>query len=121
MRPFAAVSALRQEIHLLLVDLIPTGPHDPQGIHALIWEVYGDELDAPPRDRPVTLASYVAKPLPEAYLEFVALGEPLPAMPLFLDRHAYVTVPLEATYEAAYRGVPQIWRAVLEGRAPPAV
>ena len=24
-----------------------------------------------------------------------------------------------ATYEAAYRGVPEIWREVLEGRVPP--
>ena len=116
-----AVSALHQQVHLLLVDLFPPGPHDPQGTHALIWELYGDELDAPPRDKPLTLASYVAKTLPEAYLEFVAIGEPLPPMPLFLDLHAYVTVPLEATYEAAYRGVPQIWRDVLEGPAPPAM
>jgi hypothetical protein len=59
-------------------------------------------------------------PLPEAYLEFVAVGDVLPAMPLFLDLNAYVTVPLETTYAAAYRGVPEIWRDVLEGRVPPA-
>lgn len=114
-----AVSALRQGIHLLVVDLFPQGPHDPQGIHALIWEGYGDELDAPPPGKSVTLASYVAKTLPDAYLEFAALGDPLPAMPLFLDVHAYVTVPLAATYENAYRGVPQIWREVLERSSPP--
>lgn len=112
-----AVSALRQEIHLLLVDLFPPGPHDPQGMHALIWDAYGDEVDAPPRDKPVTLASYIAQALPDAYLEFVPLGAALPAMPLFLDLHAYVTVPLELTYAAAYRGVPQIWRELLEGPA----
>lgn len=115
-----AVSALRQGIHLLVVDLFPQGLHDPQGIHALIWEAYGDELDAPPRDKPITLASYVAKALPEAYLEFAAVGDTLPAMPLFLDVHAYVAVPLAETYEGAYRGVPQIWREVLERPAPPA-
>jgi hypothetical protein len=113
------VSALRQGIHLLVVDLFPQGVHDPQGIHALIWEAYGDELDAPPRDKPVTLASYLAKTLPEAYLEFVAVGDRLPPMPLFLDVHAYVTVPLAGTYDGAYRGVPQIWREVLERPAPP--
>jgi hypothetical protein len=40
-------------------------------------------------------------------------------MPLFLDVHAYVTVPLAGTYDGAYRGVPQIWREVLERPAPP--
>jgi len=39
-------------------------------------------------------------------------------MPLFLDVHAYVNAPLEATYQAAYRGVPAIWREVLERLAP---
>ncbi len=114
-----AVSALRQGIHLLVVDLFPQGPHDPQGLHALIWEAYGDDLDAPPRGKPLTIASYLAKTLPEAYLEFVAVGDTLPAMPLFLDVHAYVTAPLAGTYQAAYRGVPQIWREVLERPAPP--
>lgn len=114
-----AVSALRQGIHLLVVDLFPPGLHDPQGMHALIWEAYGDELDAPPREKPVALASYLARPLPEAFLEFVGRGDLLPAMPLFLDPHAYVGVPLAETYAAAYRGVPAIWREVLEGPAPP--
>ena len=36
-------------------------------------------------------------------------------MPLFLDLHAYVNVPLAVTYDAAYRGVPEVWREVLEG------
>jgi hypothetical protein len=62
----------------------------------------------------------VARPLPDAYLEFVAVGDALPAMPLFFDPDTYVTVPLEPTREAAYRGVPEIWREVLEGPTPPA-
>jgi hypothetical protein len=113
-----AASALRQGIHLLVVDLFPPGLHDPQGIHEAIWDAYGDEPNEPPLDKPLTLASYVAGRLPEAYLEFVAVGNALPAMPLFLDLHLYVTVPLELTYEAAYRGVPEIWRDVLEGPTP---
>jgi hypothetical protein len=115
-----AIAALQQGIHLLIIDLFPPGRYDAQGIHSLIWENYGDELDAPPPGRPVALTSYLARSLPEAYLEFAALGDPLPAMPLFLDLHAYVSVPLAATYEAAYRGVPAIWREVLEGLTPKA-
>ena len=37
-------------------------------------------------------------------------------VPLFLHPDRYVNVPLEATYNAAYRGVPAFWRDVLEGR-----
>lgn len=37
-------------------------------------------------------------------------------MPLFLCPDRSVNVPLEATYQAAYRGVPAFWREVLEGR-----
>ena len=40
-------------------------------------------------------------------------------MPLFLEPEMYVNVPLEATYRAAYRGVPRRWRQVLECTAPP--
>jgi hypothetical protein len=35
-------------------------------------------------------------------------------MALFLRPDRYIYVPLEATYEAAYRGVPRFWREVLE-------
>jgi hypothetical protein len=73
-------------------------------------------VSASAAEKPLTLASYMAGPLPEAYLEFVAVGDALPAMPLFLDLRAYVSVPLEPTYLAAYRGVPEFWRDVLEGR-----
>ena len=113
-----AIGALQHGIHLLVIDLFPPGRYDPQGIHPLIWENYGDELDAPPPGKPVALASYLADSLPEAYLEFASLGDPLPAMPLFLDLHAYINVPLATTYEAAYRGVPAIWRELLEGPTP---
>jgi hypothetical protein len=37
-------------------------------------------------------------------------------MPLFLEEDTYVDVPLEDTYREAYRGIPDRWRAVLEGR-----
>jgi hypothetical protein len=37
-------------------------------------------------------------------------------MPLFLDLNFYIDCPLELTYQAAYRGVPDLWREVLEGK-----
>ncbi len=48
----------------------------------------------------------------------MAVGQPLPDMPLFLTPDNYVSVPLEASYLDAWRGDPQRWRRVLE--APPA-
>jgi hypothetical protein len=57
----------------------------------------------------------------EIYLEHVAVGAALPQMPLFLRPDRYVNVPLEPTYQAAYRGLPAFWRAVLEGPSPPVV
>jgi len=110
-----AESALRQGIHLLVIDLFPPGRHDPDGIHEVIWEAYRDETNSPPPNKPLTLVSYSSGRIPEAYLEFFAVGDPLPSMPLFLDVHSHISVPLAETYTAAYQGVPQIWRNVLEG------
>ena len=49
----------------------------------------------------------------KAYVEPFAVGDTLMAMPLFLTASTYVSVPLEETYQAAYRGVPRRWREVL--------
>ena len=35
-------------------------------------------------------------------------------MPLFLTPYDYVPLPLEPTYEAAYRDMPAYWRAIIE-------
>lgn len=107
-------SLIDQDIHLLLVDLFPPTPRDPQGIHTLIW---GDAAAPPPADQPLTLAAYHAAMPRCAYVEPSAVGNVLIDMPLFLDDAYYVPVPLEATYQAAWRGVPQRWKAVLEAIA----
>ena len=69
-----------------------------------------------PPGEPLTLASYVAESLPQAYLEHLAVGAPLVEMPLFLNPDRYINLPLEATYQTAYRGMPAVWREVLEGK-----
>jgi hypothetical protein len=112
-----AVAAVEHGVHVLLVDLFPPGRHDPTGMHAAIWEHFDDERYVPPADEPFTLASYAAGPVPEAYVEHVTLGGDLPEMPLLLNWERYVKVPLESTYQSAYRGFPAFWRDVLEGRA----
>lgn len=71
------------------------------------------------RDRPLTalrsrntLAGNPAK----AYVSFVALGDALPAVPLFLTADRYVELELEPGYTEAYTGMPAFWRNVIEKR-----
>jgi Protein of unknown function (DUF4058) len=110
-----AAEALQAGIHLLIVDLFPPGPRDPQGIHPLIWEEALGESDfVLPSDTPLTLASYVGGDCPEAFIEPRAVGMSLPDMPLFLTPEVYVPIPLEATYQSAWEGLPAFWRHVLQ-------
>lgn len=102
-------------VHLLIVDLFPPGSLDPQGIHNAIWKQFGEERFAAPVGRPLVLASYVASPCPEAFVEPAAVAEPLADMPLFLAADWYVPVPLETTYHSAWQAVPSIWRDALAG------
>ncbi len=108
---------LRAGIHILLIDLFPPGPRDPQGLHKVIWDEFMDNDLALPADRRLTLAAYVGGPFPQAGVQPVAVGQNLPDMPLFLTPDVYVPVPLEATYEAAWADVPSFWRDVLTGRS----
>jgi hypothetical protein len=107
-----ASATLAAGIHLLIVDLFPPTPRDPQGIHPMIWEDRADEFVFS-ADKPLTCASYMADPCPEAFVEPIALGDSLPEMPLFLTPEVYVPVALEATYEAAWAELPEYWRGIL--------
>jgi hypothetical protein len=112
-----ALSALHDGYHLLIIDLFPPRRNDPQGIHGVLWERHdGSEYAAPPGE-PLTLVAYVASLLARAYVEPTAVGRELTPMPLFLTSQHYINVPLEATYNEAYEGVPERWRRVIEGRA----
>jgi hypothetical protein len=116
-----AVTALRLGVNLLVVDLFPPSPHDPHGMPGAIGARFrrsDDDYQLPPGE-PFTLASYATGPRPSAYLEHLAVGAALPEMPLFLRPGRYVNVPLGATYQTAYEGMPPFWRDVLEGRVSP--
>jgi Protein of unknown function (DUF4058) len=115
-----AVAALERGVHVLLIDLLPPGAHDPAGIHGSIVQTL-DQYSAPyvlPAGSPLTMASYVAGPAIEIYLEHLVVGSALVDMPLFLRADRYVNVPLEPTYQSTYRGVPEFYRNVLEGQLP---
>jgi hypothetical protein len=49
-----------------------------------------------------------------AYVNFVAVGDPLPEMPLFLQPELYVRAPLEATYQATWEVFPAALKPLLE-------
>ena len=114
-------SALSAGVHVLLMDLLPPGSHDPQGIYGVMFqrETSSDEPDDLPRDEPLTLASYVAGLPVDVSLEHLAVAAAIPDMPLFLHPERYINLPLEPTYQAASRGMPAFWRDVLE--RPPLV
>jgi hypothetical protein len=112
-----AVSVLNCGCHLLVVDLFPPGSFDPQGIHGAIWSQFSRSAWQPPEGLPLTLAAYIGGLLPQAFVEPVATGAPLPPMPLFLDDELYVNVPLQPTYNDAFATLPRRWRDVIEGRA----
>lgn len=115
-RAFArkAVEFLLAGVHLLIVDLFPPSRRDPQGIHKVIWDRLTDEPFALPPDKPLTLAAYSAGTETVAYIEPVAVGDPLPDMPLFLTADCHVPCPLEATYQTAWDQFPTPLKGPLE-------
>jgi len=110
-----AVELLNQDIHLLILDLIPPTRRDPNGIHGAIWEALTDEEYKAPPGKPLTLAAYEAEMGVRAFVEPVAVGDALLEMPLFLRAGGHVPVALESTYQSAWEAVPRRWRSVIEG------
>jgi hypothetical protein len=111
-----AAETLFHGYHLLILDLLPPGPRDPQGIHGAIWEEIEDDTYRAPVDMPLTLAAYASgQAAKQAYVEPIAVGDALPDMPLFLTADACVHIPLEKTYQAAWNAVPKRWQRVLDG------
>lgn len=126
-----AASALEAGVSLLLLDLFPPVSADPDGMYIAVRDqlalVGGDPPNGRPGDpdpglptdaEPLMLAAMAAGDPVEAFLERVAIGSPLPPMPLFLDPDRYVNVPLESTYRAAFAEMPPQYRVLLETSLP---
>ena len=109
--------AIQRGCHLLVIDPHPPTPRDPRGLHARFWEDYFGQKDSPgvSDEQPLGLMAYRSDLVPTAYFEPISVGQPLPDMPLFFTPDNYVNVPLEETYQRAWRSVPRRWRAVIEG------
>jgi hypothetical protein len=108
-----AILLIQQEVNLLIVDLFPPGPRDPQGIHKEIWEEFSNETFQLPEDKQLTLAAYQISPSRIAYVEPVAVGDTLPNMPLFLQDDYFASVPLEETYQSTWNALPIEVRGLL--------
>jgi hypothetical protein len=105
---------LRHGVHLVIVDLFPPSVRDPHGIHKAIWDQFKEEPFELPSDKPLTLAAYAAGWEKVAYVDNVAVGDPLPDMPIFLTPEHYVPCPLEASYQAAWAVLPAALKGPLE-------
>jgi hypothetical protein len=112
-----AAEILRQGVNLLVVDLFPPSPGDPQGIHKAIWDEVCEEPFELPTDKPLTVAAYSAGEPKTAYVEPVAVGDPLPEMPIFLDPFTYIPAPLEATYQSTWSKCPDAVKELVDLRA----
>ena len=109
-----ACELLEHRVHLMIVDPFPPTPRDPNGVHAAIWQEIEDDSFALPSDKQLTMVAYECDWTTRAYIEPIGVGDPLPEMPLYLQPHVFVGVPLEATYQTAFAVLPRRWQRVLE-------
>jgi hypothetical protein len=88
-------------IHILVVDVLPPGQYDPAGLEAVVW------------DRAISGVSLPLIAPEQAVIGFCTGvgGKPLPDWPLYLGHDCYVTVPLEASYAAAWEHYPVPWKS----------
>lgn len=114
-----AVELLRGGIHMLILDLIPPGLRDPQGIHKAVWDELIDNEFVLPEEERLTLVAYRADRWPEAFVEPTAVGCSLPEMPVFLEPDSYVPLLLEPAYQSAWEAVPEYWQRVIASTDEP--
>jgi hypothetical protein len=70
-------------------------------------------VDFPP-ERPLQVVSYLSQGKVSSFIEPLAVGDRLPAAPLFLDDGHFVSPPLEATYMASFASLPAHLRDEVE-------
>src|SRR5271166_3102457 len=119
MRTFVekAADILNQGVNLLVVDLFPPTPRDPQGIHKAISDELSDHPFVAPPDTQLIVASYIGGHIPTAYVESVGIGDELPSLPIFLSETRYIPAPLEVTYQEAWAVFPAMLKELIEPTA----
>jgi hypothetical protein len=61
------------------------------------------------------VVAYRAIPTKVAYVEPVAVGDPLPSLPIYLTEADYILAPLEETYQTSWAVFPTDFKDLLEG------
>lgn len=110
-------SMVRGRVHAVVLDILPPGRHDPDGMHPPIWSRLDADTagDPPLPGESLTFASYRATNPPAADLDYAAVGRPLPVMPLYLDGGAVVDLRLEETYMTGFGRIPPSLRQAVGG------
>lgn len=111
--------ALAVGIHVLVLDILPAGRHDPDGPHGALEAALAqaDSAEQPfrlPEGETRTFAAYRADDPVGVTLRHPRLGQPLPEMPLFLTPRHHIRVPLEDSYTRAFSETGFVWRDLLE-------
>jgi hypothetical protein len=116
LRSFVSKTAdlIWQGVNLLIVDLFPPSERDPEGIHKAIWDEVSDQPFALPPDKRLIVAAYQSTLVKRAFVEPVAVGDELPALPIFLNQELYVPAPLEPTYQIAWTVFPASFKGLIE-------
>ena len=109
-----AVEAMEDGIHLVMIDLLPPGPADPAGMHGAVLTALGRTYD-PPAGKPLVAAAFRCGEAWRAFAEPLAVGDPLPTVPLFLTPRHHVPLPLGPSYAEARGAMGFFWDAVLKG------
>ncbi len=105
-------AAWNRGLQLLVLDILPATPGVGIGIHSATPDI----KYKPPPGTHGTLISHINGPVQSVAIEPVAVGQPLPEMPLSFHTDGVVLfpVPLEATYTAAFAGIPKVYRDILD-------
>lgn len=107
---------LDEKVHLLLIDILPPGLVDPDGLPIALSITDPTEVPVVTEAEPYSLLSVHCSESGDVlrgYAEIVGRNQPLPEMPLFLSEDHYVNVPLEATYLRAWDELPEPWREIV--------
>ena len=75
---------LKNGVHVLVVDLFPPSPRDPQGIHKAIWDEIDPQPFELPKDKPMTWLP-MSPPKSKRLTCADRLCRRMPDMPAWLD------------------------------------
>ncbi len=114
------VDAIESGISVLVVDLFRPGVFDPHGMHYALKSCLSSHQEhllpqTPPRSTLATYCLTVPRQI-DMFVKHLEADLPLPEMPIYLSPKHFVNVPLEPTYERAWKGMPAFWRDVVEGK-----